>query len=76
MLGLFEYRYDRYEFENIEAVSESKELLKEKFKEIMNSDYKDTCQLVGKNDHINLKKFKVNHYYIKEVKYLIEGEDK
>ena len=74
MLGLFEYRYDRYEFENIEAVSESKELLKEKFKEIMNSAYKDTCQLVDKNDHINLRNFNVTHYYIKEIEYLIEEE--
>ena len=68
MLGLFEYSYDYYEWEDLIAVSESSDKLIKKFHEVKKDD-EVSCVLIEELHEQN-QKFEERHYMIKGVELL------
>ncbi len=68
MLGLFRYRYDYYEWEDLIAISEDVEKLINKFHDI-NKDDEISCILIEEL-HESMQDKEERHYMIKEVELL------
>ncbi len=68
MLGLFRYRYDYYEWEDLIAVSEDVENLIKKFHDI-NTDDEISCILIEEL-HKSMQGNEERHYMIKEVELI------
>ncbi len=68
MLGLFRYRYDYYEWEDLIAVSECYKKLMDKFNDVNNDS--DILCVVTEDLHNELANQEERHYMIKEVELL------
>lgn len=64
MKGLFIYTYDYYEWEDLIAVSESADRLKERHLEEKKQDYK---LATNEDEHNELAHMETYHYMIKDV---------